>query len=108
MSDACLRALPKSHKAFDVEHVRVAKILGGATQDSFVLNGLVVQRHAEGMITKATDSPKIAVYSCPMDCDQADTKGTVLIKNAEDLLNYTKGEEDHAEQIIKSIAESGV
>lgn len=58
------------------------------------------------MITKA-DSPKIAVYSCPMDADQADTKGTVLIKNAEDLMNYTKGEEDHAETIIRSIAESG-
>ncbi len=32
----------------------------------------------------------------------------MLIKNADDLLNYTKGEEDHAEAIIKSIADSGV
>lgn len=68
VSDACLRALPRSHKSFDVEHVRVAKILGGSIHDSFVLNGLLVQRNAEGMITKA-DKPKIAVYSCPMDCD---------------------------------------
>lgn len=59
------------------------------------------------MITEQMD-PKIAVYSCPLDCDQADTKGTVLIKNADDLMNYTKGEEDHAEQIVKSIADSGV
>lgn len=31
----------------------------------------------------------------------------MLIKNADDLLNYTKGEEDHAETIIKAIAASG-
>jgi hypothetical protein len=30
-----------------------------------------------------------------------------LIKNADDLMNYTKGEEDHAETIVKAIAESG-
>ncbi len=53
VSEACLRALPRSHKSFDTEHVRVAKIMGGAVQDSFVLNGLIVQRNAEGMITKA-------------------------------------------------------
>lgn len=30
-----------------------------------------------------------------------------MIKNADDLMNYTKGEEDHAETIVKGIAESG-
>jgi len=37
-----------------------------------------------------------------------DTKGTVLIKNAKELLNYTKSEEDFAEKIVKGIAEAGV
>jgi T-complex protein 1 subunit theta len=32
----------------------------------------------------------------------------VLIKNAEQLLNYNKGEEEFAESIIKAIADSGV
>lgn len=31
VSEACLMALPKKHTSFDTEHVRVAKILGGAT-----------------------------------------------------------------------------
>jgi hypothetical protein len=52
VSEACLRALPRNHKNFDVEHVRVAKILGGAIGDSFVLNGLLIARNAEGMITQ--------------------------------------------------------
>jgi len=60
------------------------------------------------MITEMRGNPKIAVYSCPLDPDNADTKGTVLIKNADDLLNYTKGEEDHCEKIVKDIFNSGV
>ena len=43
-----------------------------------------------------------------MDPQQADTKGTVLIKNAEELLNYNKSEEDHAHKLVKAIADAGV
>jgi T-complex protein 1 subunit theta len=32
----------------------------------------------------------------------------VLLKNAEDLINYTKGEEDQMENFVKSLAETGV
>lgn len=35
------------------------------------------------------------------------TQGTVLIKNAEELMNFSKGEEDLLESQIKAIAESG-
>lgn len=38
------------------------------------------------------NKPKIACYSCPLDTQYAETKGTVLIKTADELLNYTKGE----------------
>lgn len=37
-----------------------------------------------------------------------ETKGTVLIRNAEDLMNYNKSEEKNMEDIIKAIAETGV
>jgi T-complex protein 1 subunit theta len=39
---------------------------------------------------------------------QGETKGTVLMKNADDLLNYTRGEEDKFEGFIKKLAEAGV
>jgi len=39
---------------------------------------------------------------------QGETKGTVLLTNADDLLNYTRGEEDKFEAFIKSLAEAGV
>jgi len=40
-----------------------------------------------------------------MDTQAAETKGTVLLKNAEDLLNYTKTEEEMAHVFIKKIAD---
>lgn len=35
-------------------------------------------------------------------------QGTVLIKNAEELLSFSKGEEDMMEAQVKAIAEAGV
>jgi T-complex protein 1 subunit theta len=85
----------------------VVKILGASIYDSAVMSGLIVSRNAEGTIQRVTN-PKVAVYNAPLDPQSADTKGTVLIKNADELLNYTKSEEDHAEKIVKSIADAGV
>jgi len=108
ISEACIQALPKNANSFDVEYVRTAKILGASLGDSFVLKGLIVTRGVETPSITEVTNPKIAVYGCPLDTQAADTKGTVLIKNAEDLLNYSKSEEDHAHNFIKSIADAGV
>ena len=51
---------------------------------------------------------RIAVYGCPLDTQTAETKGTIVIKKASELLNYTKTEEENAERIAKEIADSKV
>ena len=43
----------------------------------------------------------MAVFGCGLEASATETKGTVLIRNAEDLLNYNKGEEKLMENIIK-------
>jgi len=75
--------------------------------DSTVIKGMLVLRNVEGSITK-TDKCTVAVYNCPLDTRVSETKDTVLLKNAEELLNYTKTEETHMEEIIKSIVNAGV
>merc|ERR1711899_435362 len=50
---------------------------------------------------------KIAVYTCPIDSAQTETKGTVLIKSAQELTDFSKGEEDLLEKQIKEIVDSG-
>ena len=46
-------------------------------------------------VTKA----KVAVFTNPIDVAQTETKGTVLIKNADEMLNFTRGEEKHLEKV---------
>lgn len=68
---------------------------------------MVFKREVEGDITSVTKA-KVVVYSCPVDITQTETKGTVLIKSADELLNFSRGEESLLEKQIKDIAESGV
>lgn len=52
--------------------------------------------------------PKIAVFACPFVMDEGETKTNLLIKNAQDLLDFTKSEEAHMEKLIKEIVDTGV
>ena len=89
--------MPTKHN-FNVDNVRVVKILGSGMLQSEVLQGMVFKRMVEGNITKV-NSAKVAVYSCPLDSMQTETKGTILIKNADELMNFSKGEEDLMESV---------
>jgi T-complex protein 1 subunit theta len=107
IAQACINVLPEKKEKFNVDNVRVAKILGGSLMDTKVIQGLVVVRNVEGSVTKV-ENCKVAVYNCPLETQGAETSDEVVFKNAEDLLNYTKGEEAHMESIIKRIVDSGV
>jgi len=106
--EACKYALPeKDLKHFDVENVRVCKIMGPSVSDSMLVRGLVIQRSPETSQTYVKDA-KVAVFNCPIEAGQGETKGTVLLKNAEELLNYTKSEEKYMENFIESLSKAGI
>lgn len=107
ISEACLYALPNDAKKFNVDNVRVQKILGGAITDTQVIHGMVVLRGSETSITSVKDA-KIAVFNTSIEMQQGETKGTVLLKSADELMTYTKGEEDQFETFVKGLAEAGV
>jgi T-complex protein 1 subunit theta len=48
-------------------------------------------------MAKSVKRAKVAVFTCALDIAQTETKGTVLIKNADEMLNFTTGEEKHLE-----------
>lgn len=110
IAEACIQILPENAKNFDPEFIRVSKILGKSVHDSYVMNGILVAKNAETVGVNRVEGPKVpvAVYGCPFDTQSQDTKGTVLIKNAEELLNYSKTEEDAAHKFVKGVADSGV
>ena len=48
---------------------------------------------------KKVKQGKVAVFTNPIDTAQTETKGTVLIKSADDMLNFTREEEKHMEKV---------
>jgi T-complex protein 1 subunit theta len=107
VAEAALSIMPANPKNFNVDNVRVVKIMGGSLSGSKVVQGMVFGREPEGTVKKVLRG-KVAVYTTPLDIAQTETKGTVLIKNADEMLNFTTGEEKQLEKIFKEIADSGI
>ncbi|KAI0629642.1 T-complex protein 1 [Trametes polyzona] len=107
VAEAALAVMPPNPKNFNVDNVRVVKIMGGSLSGSTVVRGMVFGREPEGIVKKVKKA-KVAVFTCALDIAQTETKGTVLIRNADEMLNFTSGEEKHLEKIFQEIADSGV
>ncbi|XP_053964002.1 T-complex protein 1 subunit theta [Anastrepha ludens] len=103
---ACVAILP-DQGTFNVDNIRVCKILGSGLNKSEVVHGMVFKRFVEGDVTFA-ENAKVAVFSCPIDIIQTETKGTVLIKSADELMNFSAGEENLLESQIKALADAGI
>jgi len=105
VTKACISIMPEK-TTFNVDNVRVCKIVGSGLSSSQVFQGMVFRRSVESTIIKK-ENAKVAIFTCPVDALQTETKGTVLIKTAEELTNYTRGEETQLENMIKSIRDAG-
>ncbi|KAL4533209.1 hypothetical protein Ndes2526A_g08653 [Nannochloris sp. 'desiccata'] len=106
IAEACIDVVPKNPNNFNVDNVRVVKITGGGIHDSSVIKGLVIKRGVEGTI-QSIENAKVAVFAQAVDTSATETKGTVLIRSAEELEGYSKGEESKVEEAIKAIADTG-
>jgi T-complex protein 1 subunit theta len=107
VAEAVLAVLPKNPNNFNVDNIRVVKIMGGSMEQSRVVKGMVFGREPDGVVKKAKNA-KVGVFSCPIDISQTETKGTVLLNNAQEMLDFTKGEESQIENAIKELYDSGI
>ncbi|KAM0795876.1 T-complex protein 1 theta subunit [Usnea florida] len=107
VAEAVLAVLPKQPANFNVDNIRVVKIMGGSLEQSKVVKGMVFGREPDGSIKKAKKA-KVGIFSCPIDISQTETKGTVLLHNAKEMMDFTKGEEGQLETIIKELHDSGL
>lgn len=110
VAKAVLSVMPKNPAAFNVDNVRVVKIMGGGLEDSDVVKGMVFSREPSGIfpsmvcsnekgVVKKVKNAKVGVFSCPIDISQTETKGTVLLHNAKEMLDFSKGEEVQLEKV---------
>ncbi|WYZ40696.1 hypothetical protein EsH8_IV_001037 [Colletotrichum jinshuiense] len=107
VAEAVLAVLPKNPVGFNVDNIRVVKIMGGSLEQSRVVKGMVFPKEPDGSIKKAQRA-KVGVFSCPIDTSQTETKGTVLLHDAKEMLDFTKGEETHLEAAIKELYDVGI
>lgn len=107
VSEAVLAVLPKNPANFNVDNIRVVKIMGGSLEQSRVVKGMVFPKEPNGSVKKATKA-KVGVFSCPIDISQTETKGTVLLHNAKEMMDFTKGEEEQLETAIKELHDVGL
>ena len=107
VAEAVLAVLPKNPVNFNVDNVRVVKIMGSSLEQSRVVRGMVFGREPDGRVKNAQKA-RVGVFSCPIDIGQTETKGTVLLKNAKEMLNFSTGEEEQLETAIKELYDSGL
>ncbi|KAK6833538.1 T-complex protein 1 [Apiospora arundinis] len=107
VAEAILAVLPKNPAGFNVDNIRVVKIMGGSLEQSKVVKGMVFPKEPDGSVKKATKA-KVGVYSCPLDMSQTETKGTVLLHNAKEMMDFTKGEEEQIDTAIKELYDAGL
>ena len=107
IAEACVLAMPKDVRNFNLDNVRVAKIPGNSILGTTVVQGMCMTRGVLGQINDVRDA-KIAIYGIPLDSVTTETKGTVLLKSADELKAYNNSEEESLERVIKSIADTGV
>jgi T-complex protein 1 subunit theta len=62
IADAAIHTMPRNTMKFNVDNVRIQKILGGGTLDSKVVQGVVVTKASETSI-KHVNKAKVAVFN---------------------------------------------
>jgi len=106
-AEACVQVASRSGKAFNVDNIRIVKIPGSTIRDSVVINGMVFHRASE-TDRKSVENARVALFACPFDITQTETKGTVLLNNAEELMSFASNEEQEVEKQVKELHEAGV
>ncbi|KAJ6434079.1 hypothetical protein OIU84_017732 [Salix udensis] len=118
IADACIQVCPKNPVNFNVDNIRVAKLVGGGLINSSIVRGMVLKGDTVGTIKRVEKGKgeclsvsfcfgPVVVFAGGVDTSATETKGTVLIHSAEQLENYAKTEEAKVEELIKAVADSG-
>lgn len=111
VGEAISITLPVSNpRAFNVDNVRCVKIMGASLSSSNVVHGMVFNREASSQIkhmAKGTEAIKVAVFTCPISNSRTETKGTVLLHDAKEMLDFNRGEEAILSRQISEIASTG-
>jgi len=106
-AEACSISMPENPLEFLVDNVRFCKILGSNAQQTHVVNGMVLQYRSKTS-TKKVENAGVLVLTTSVGLREMDSSANVLFENAQDLLNFSRSEEDIVEGSVKKFADMGV
>lgn len=104
--NACKRVSLRCVSTFNVDNVRVAKIVGACLSDSFMVDGILLSRGSEGKV-KFSKSSRMAVYAHDLTIPSTCVDCVSMINCAYDLSHYNFAEESILRDMVVSIASSG-
>ncbi|KAG2121112.1 hypothetical protein DEU56DRAFT_760803 [Suillus clintonianus] len=110
----------------NVSYAQITQLVNDQTSNSSlsltgikIIQGIVFGYEPEGNSTTYTPTPSqgiiknvsnanVTVFTFVLDTAQTKIKGTILLKNADELINFTRGEEQQLAKIFKEITYSGI
>ncbi|CAN1245723.1 T-complex protein 1 subunit theta [Linum grandiflorum] len=61
IADACIQVCPKNPASFNVDNIRVAKLVGGGLRNSAIVRGMVLKSDAVGTMKKI-EKAKVSIF----------------------------------------------
>ena len=109
IAEACLYTLPPApaKPKLDVDNIRTARLLGGSIAQTHMMPGMVLPNLPQNDVLHVAHA-KALVLTCGLEASSSESKGTVLIQSAQELLQFTRGEEAAFGDEIEAIAKTGV
>lgn len=107
VAEACSASMPENPLEFLVDNVRFCKILGSNAHQSNVVNGMVLQYRSKTS-TRKVENAGVLVLTTSVGLREMDSSANVLFENAQDLLNFSRSEEDIVEASVKKFSDMGV
>ncbi|KRZ24125.1 T-complex protein 1 subunit theta [Trichinella pseudospiralis] len=97
---ACIIALGANYSTYHVDN-------GSNVEASTVMNGMAFQNCVSGEI-KLIEKPKVAVFSCAFGITKLENPSSIIINTANELMQFSKHDEEHVENYIKSLHDIGI
>ena len=109
IAEACLYTFPAAPAApkLDMDNLRTVRLLGGSIDQSRMMGGMVLPNLPVNDVLHVSPA-RVLVLTCGLEASSSETKGTVLIRSAEELTRFTRGEEQAFGDEIAAIGRTGV
>ncbi len=92
----------------DMDNIGIEKQVGGAINDSFMVNGLVIdkERVHPGMPKKVEDA-KIALINTALEVKETETDSEISVSSPDELQEFLDHEEEELRDMVDKVKESG-